>query len=203
MPSSIRPPFAALWALDLAFADVVATSSDPRLGAIRLAWWRERLEELPGVRPAEPRLISVVNDLLPHGITGKELSRLEDCWAPMLSPFPWRTEQVEGFRERGRLLFGIGARLLGSADSADTAGELWSLTDGAEHCSDARSRDLLQQAASETPRPSKANARLRPLTVIAALSLAGKRGRGRAALAHRLFGSFPSRVDRNVSETDR
>src|SRR5690348_7199019 len=108
MPASIRPAFAALWAVDLAFADVVATSSDARLGAIRLAWWRERLEELEESAPAEPRLQAVAADLLQHGVTGAELSLLEDAWEPMLAPFPWGPEQAEGFRQRGGLLFGIG-----------------------------------------------------------------------------------------------
>jgi phytoene synthase len=196
MPSSIRPAFAALWALDLAFADVVATSSDPRLGAIRLAWWRERLEQLDqgDPTPSEPRLQKVAADLLPRGVSGAELSGLEDCWAPMLEGFPWGPEQVEGFRQRGRLLFGIGARLVGSAAAdAEKAGELWSLHDGAAHCSDPSSRALLDEAARKAARdlPGKTPLRLRPLTVIAALAATGERGRGRAALAHRLLGRFP------------
>ena len=203
MPSSIRPGFAALWKLDLAFADVVATSTDPRLGAIRLAWWRERLEAIEQSAPAEPRLQAVANDLLPHGVTGLELSRLEDCWLPMLAPFPWGLEQVEGFRERGRLLFRIGARLLGAGEGADAAGELWSLKDGALHCSDPRSRDLLDKAAGEVRLPRRASPQIRPMTVIAAVAAAGERGRGLVALLHRLFGTFPARVDRNTSETDR
>jgi phytoene synthase len=196
MPSSIRPAFAALWALDLAFADVVATSTDPRLGAIRLAWWRERLEQLDqgAAAPSEPRLQQVAADLLPRGVSGAELSQLEDVWAPMLDAFPWGAAQIDGFRQRGRLLFGISARLLGSATvEAEKAGELWSLHDGAAHCSDPSSRNLLDEAAIETVRdlPGKMPPRLRPLTVIAALAAAGGKRRGPVALAHRLFGTFP------------
>ena len=46
LPARVRPAFVALWDLDLAFASVVSTTSEPQVGAIRLAWWRERLEEL-------------------------------------------------------------------------------------------------------------------------------------------------------------
>jgi hypothetical protein len=116
----------------------------------------------------------------------------------MLDAFPWGAAQAQGLRERGRLLFGIGARLLkSSAEEAEEAGELWSLHDAAVHCSDARSRVLLENAAKETAGrlPRKLSSRLRPMTVIAALAAAdlvsGGRSRGRAALAHRLFGSFP------------
>ncbi|MEP6983767.1 MAG: hypothetical protein ABI853_09005, partial [Sphingomicrobium sp.] len=191
-----------LWNLDLAFADVVATSSDPRLGAIRLAWWRERLDALDtdADHPAEPRLQAAANELLPRGVTGKELARLEDAWLPLMEPFPWGEDQAEGLKLRGRILFGIGARLMGqAADAAEQAGALWSLVDGAHHCSDTQSRNFLRQravavlAATRTPMPRG----LRGLTVLAALASADllREGSGlkrlSAAVKHRLMGSLP------------
>ncbi len=93
----------------------MTTSSDPRLGAIRMAWWRERLEQLDkgAEAPAEPRLQAVATELLPRGISGQELSRLEDAWLPLLEPFPWGGAQAEALKLRGRILFGLGAQLLG------------------------------------------------------------------------------------------
>jgi phytoene synthase len=186
--------------LDLAFADVVATSTDPQLGAIRLAWWRERLEELDkGALPAEPRLQSVAEELIARGISGAELSMLEDAWLPMLQPFPWAAAQAQGLRDRGRLLFTVGALLLGGADaSAGPAGELWSLRDGAVHCSDPQSRAMLGHATEAAVRllPVQVPGVLRPLTVLAALAAAdilraGALTRGASALKHRLTGRFP------------
>jgi len=43
-PAELRPAFDALFSLDDALADVVARSSEPMLGAIKLAWWRERAD---------------------------------------------------------------------------------------------------------------------------------------------------------------
>jgi phytoene synthase len=180
---------------------VVATSSEPRLAAIRLAWWRERLEELErGKPPAEPRLIAVAEHLLPRGVAGKELSRLEDAWLPLLEPFPWGDPQAEGLILRGRLLFGIGARLLGgTAGQAAEAGALWSLVDGEHHCSDAQSRAMLRQRAAAllTVIGAPASRPLRVLTVLAALAAADlvREGSGlkrvSAAVKHRLLGSLP------------
>jgi phytoene synthase len=198
----LRPAFFALWNLDLAFADVVSTSSDPRLGAIRMAWWRERLDELDrsGEPPAEPRLRAVAAELLPRGIGGRELSQLEDAWLPLLEPFPWGATQGEALKLRGRILFGMGARLLGAgAEDAEQAGALWSLVDGAEHCTDPASKTfmLVEAANAAAQLPSKACAALRPLTLLAALAahdLTGPRGqfgRGSAALKHRFTGRFP------------
>jgi len=141
LPRDLRPAFLALWNLDLALADVVATSSDPRLGAIRMAWWREQLEKLDSATnvPAEPRLQAVAAELLPRDVTGKELSELEDAWLPLLDPFPWSEPQAQAIRRRGQILFGIGARLLGSSsDEAARPGALWSLADAEHHCSEHR-----------------------------------------------------------------
>src|SRR5207248_10486220 len=96
----------------------------------------------------EPRLSAIARQLLGRGITGAELSRLEDAWLRLLEPFPWGDEAAEGLRLRGRILFGIGARLLGGEPQhAEAAGALWSVVDGAIHCSDQPSREFLLQHA--------------------------------------------------------
>lgn len=204
----MRPAFSALWNIDLAFADIVATSSDQRLGAIRMAWWRERLDELDAgkVAPAEPRLQAVAAELLPRGLTGHQLSHLEDAWLPLLHSSD-REAVVEGLQLRGRVLFGAGAKLLGGEPGdAEAAGALWSLVDGARHSADVHYRmfllDRAKQAISELPRnrPPKYMRRLTGLAAIAAhdvlrnrpLDLArGDPGRAFAAFIHYLRGVLP------------
>jgi len=199
-PPRVRPALSALWDLDLAFADIVATTSQPALGAIRMAWWRERLEDLDaGSTRAEPRLQEVAAELLPRGVTGAELSHLEEGWLPLLEPFPWGETAAQGLRQRGRLLFGIGARLLGAEPSeAEAAGALWSLVDGATHCSDTDSRGFLCSQARLAVKEiqDKMPANVRPLTVLGALAAydlhpGGRLGRVGVALAHRLRGTIP------------
>ena len=189
-----------MWKLDLAFADVVASTTEPALGAIRLAWWRERLQELDGETvSAEPRLIEVQRQLVRRGITGADLSTLEDAWLPLLDAFPWGKPAIDGLKERGRILFGIGARLLGGQPKdAEAAGALWSLADGAKNCSDADSRASLCIAAraSIADVPARLPPNIRPLTILAALAAydlrpGGRLGRVGAAFAHRYFGSIP------------
>jgi phytoene synthase len=176
---------------------VVSTSSDPRLGAIRMAWWRERLEELDsGIEPpAELRLRAVAADLLPRGFSGVELSQLEDGWLPLLEPFPWGEAQSDALKLRGRLLFGFGARLLGGDRRfAEQAGELWSLIDGARHCSDGDSRDRIFATAQHIVVEGTAPRSLRPMTVLTALAVvavtdpASGLARGMAAMHHRMTG---------------
>ncbi len=91
-------------------ADVVQHSTEPALGAIKLAWWRERLEALDqGKTEAEPRLQAATNALLPRGISGADLAALEGGWTCLLE----QTPDAEVALARGSLLFSLAARLLG------------------------------------------------------------------------------------------
>ena len=182
-------------------ADVVASSTEPALGAIRLAWWREALQRLDQAEPpAEPRLQAVAAHLVPRGISGAELGRLEDCWLALLEPFPWTVLTAELVRVRGSILFGIGAKLLGlEGNEAEAAGALWSLVDVARHCSDQPSQAMLFDEARKSVAAlafSKPPRNLRPLTALAAVAAHDALGgsslsRAIVALAHTLTGRFP------------
>ena len=68
-PVRARAALATLWRLDERLGGVVATTSEPMIGRIRLAWWREALERLDqGGPPAEPLLRETAETLLPLGI---------------------------------------------------------------------------------------------------------------------------------------
>jgi phytoene synthase len=198
----------ALFDIDLAMADVVRTSSQPMLGQIRLAWWRERLEALDrGDVPAEPRLQAAASALLPRGIAGSTLASLEGGWLRLFDGFPWDISTSEAIWLRGRLLFGLSGRILGArSEQIDGAGGVWALVDAARHCSDAASREMqLGQArrfARSLPGPRLAFA-VRPVSGLAALAIRdlarpgpfepeATRGRAAAMLAHRLTGRLPT-----------
>ena len=188
--------------------DVVRTTREPMLGPIRLAWWREPLEEHDGgsTAPAEPRLQKVERELLPRGVSGHDLAGLETGWSRLFDPFPWGVEIAEAVWLRGNLLFGLGARLLGQADEQiQSAGGLWALVDVARHCSDADSRSMLLSQESKFARRlggTRLAPKLRPLSALAALAIRdcrhpesiepeGTPGRAAAILRHRLGGRLP------------
>jgi len=173
-PAEVRRALRALWDIDLAFADVVSTTLTVQLGAIRLAWWRERLEELDkGTEPPpERRLQAVAADLIPEGVSGTELAQLEYCWLALLNPFPWDDLVADAIALRGAILFGIGARLLGRAGAeGEPFGVVWSLADVARHCSDPPSRAFLieraKSAIAKLPQ-RRIPIELQPLTMIVA-----------------------------------
>ena len=208
VPVRDRGALAALFAIDRAMADVVRSTKEPMLGPIRLAWWRERLEELDqgGVSPAEPRLRHVERELIPRGVTGRELAALESGWLRLFDPFPWTVQTSEGIWFRGNLLFGLAARVVGRAEERiQDAGGLWALVDAARHCSDAGSRSMLLDQARAFGRGLSGirfPGPLRPLSMLTVVAMRdcrrgepfereGTPGRAAAMLRHRFSGRLP------------
>jgi len=204
VPARHRGAVAALFAIDAAMSDVLRSTSEPTLGAIRLAWWRERLEELDvAAPPAEPRLRAVAAELLPRGISGRDVAALEGGWRRLFEPFPWGVQVAEAIWFRGHTLFGLGARLLGEPSSPiEAAGGQWALIDAARHCSDSASRAFLVgqgRTFAQGLSGSRFDAALRPLSMLGALAARdaargeplppeGTPGRAAAMVAHRLSG---------------
>jgi len=112
----------ALFGLDAELAHVVASTTEPMLGEIRLAWWRDALTGLDAGRvPAQPLLQQAAATLLPAGIPGAELAGLEDRWLGLLGSDAVPAEHIVG----GGLLFALAARLLGGEpDIARALGEI-------------------------------------------------------------------------------
>ena len=189
----MRPAFDALFDIDDALADVVVRSTEPTLGAIKLAWWRERLHELDeGKVPAEPRLVAAAAELVARGIRGSELAELEAGWASLLDE---ETDQ-EAIAASGAKLFELAARLLGACDpSIAPAGRLYASGKAAR-------RGLIQRQPLAQSHSRPVPRRLRPLTALAALAARDAQrgppfdpeatpGRALVLLRHRLTGRLP------------
>ena len=193
-PVELRPAFDALFAIDDAMAEVVASSTQPALGAIRLAWWREALERLDSTSaPPEPRLKAAADCLLPRGIKGADLAKIERGWAILLDDQP----DISLAEDRGEELFTIGGRLLGlSHDSLIAAGRLYAGVDYARRGYRPIERSKVVMGGIRFP------AGLRPLTALTALAVRDLRrggppfeeeatpARAAALLSHRLFGTI-------------
>lgn len=174
--------------------DVVARATQPALAAIKLAWWRERLEELDqGLVPAEPRLQAAARELLPRRVTGAELAELEAGWAGLLLEVP----DMALLAERGTRLFQLGARLLGVEFESVPIGSAGRLFAGI----DAGRRSIIDvsEGSPGTGGP-RVPRQARPLTALAALAARdlrrggppfepeGTPGRAFTLIRHRLTG---------------
>ena len=161
---TLRPAFDALLDLDEALAAVVARATEPTLAAIKLAWWRERLEELDqGQVPAEPRLRTAAAELLPRGVRGAELAQLASGWTGVLEDPP----DMTGVEDRGALLFRLGARLLGAEESSEALESKGRLFAGVDIARRGFAELTAGSPGSGGPRIVR---RARPLSALAALA---------------------------------
>ena len=135
-----RAALSALLALDAALGDVVRSTTQPALGQIRLAWWREQLVKLDAAAPpAMPVLEALAAHVLPRSVTGAELSGIVDGWDVLIEEETLDDAALDRFgEERGGRLFAVAAKVLGGDTSlAGRLGQGWALFDLARHQSDA------------------------------------------------------------------
>lgn len=168
-PAAVR----ALWALDEAFGKVLATGREPMISRIRLAWWREALERLDNAPPPhEPVLKGLAELVLPRGIAGAALARMEAGWSALISDEPIQRADLDLYAaRRGGLLFGFSSRLLGSSKAdVEPAGEAWALVDLARHSIERHDIEAALAAARARALPRRWPRALRPIGMLAVLT---------------------------------
>lgn len=174
-PARVRPALAMLFALDERLGTIVGTTTEPMIGLMRLAWWREAVERLDHAEPpAEPLLMRAAGLLLPLGIEGAALAEIEHGWSALIDGDLDREAIARFGRCRGGVLFSLAGRLLGAADSRLMAsGEGWALADLAHRHSvpEVRAEAKRQATAALSARGGGAWPRAaRPLAALAALA---------------------------------
>ena len=195
-PRPLRARMLALLAFDTQLGRLVAGTSEPMVGQIRLAWWREEL-----AKPISSRALgNPVLEALGGEWTGEDaaLIALVDGWEQLLGEVPLPAESIHAFAAGRGGAFAAFARLAGepaSADRSAAAGRRWALADLASRVSDRvereRCRELFRPGNARLPGAlrglavldglaSRAMARDKPL-------LAG-RGAALAALRLGMFG---------------
>lgn len=133
VPNRRRAAVAALWGLDEQLGQIVASTSQPLVGQMRLLWWREALETRASGHPVLVAMASVFE----RDIEAEALGLLIDGWEQLLEPLPLDDSQLAAFAEgRGGQLFALTARLCG-VTAAPGAGAGWALADFGLRCSDA------------------------------------------------------------------
>ncbi|MCW3836864.1 squalene/phytoene synthase family protein [Sphingomonas canadensis] len=182
-PAAARAGFAALLALDDALARLVRTTSEPALGQIRLAWWRDSLARLDaGTAPAEPVLQALAGAALPRGVTGAALGRIVDGWEVLIATETLDEAALGNYaRGRGGALFTAAAALTGAdaPGQVAAAGEGWALSDLARNLSDlnaaSRAREIaaerLGRALGQGPRWARAHRALGAMAIAARMDL--------------------------------
>jgi phytoene synthase len=169
-----RAAIGALWGLDSALGAVLAGGREPLISQIKLAWWRDALEALDrSPPPAEPVLESLAKHVIPSGVTGGQLSEMEEGWTLLLTQEPLTIADLARYAAtRGGLLFRYSATLLGRQLSGEMeqAGEGWALADLARHSNAIDAAAALEAAKERLSNPPRWPSPLRPLGMLAALA---------------------------------
>jgi len=148
-PRPIRARLRVLWSVDERFGTIVAGTTDPIIGTMRLLWWREELTTSMEDNRAEPLLENVKQVIEATGGDGKEWGAMAGGWNALLQD-PIGERELDRFAvERGSRLFRLSAELL--VDDVPTwverEGRGWSLTDLACRMSDPATQELAQSMA--------------------------------------------------------
>lgn len=142
--------------LDRRLARIVARTTEPMLGQMRLAWWRDALGTPVADRPRGDAVL----DAIGHHWAGHETSLLEmvDAWEIMVTTPELGQDEAEAFA-RGRGAFfahlGSGPAQAEVAPRLAAAGQCWALADAAAGVSDPAERSVLVTVGlqhSGTPR---------------------------------------------------
>lgn len=180
-PAPARPALFALHALDLELQSVVDSTTEPMLGEIRLAWWRESLQKLDeGVTPAQPVLATLAAEALPQGVTGGALKPLEDAYLAVLSGAAFESvEMALSYADtRGGTLFVQALTLLqpdapsAAAEAIRHAGQVWALVSLLGHGAKDEVRANLATAAEQALAAARASAGAIPPAARSLLALA-------------------------------
>lgn len=141
-PAKHRETLTALFLLDEKLGGLVAGASEPVLGQIRLAWWRERLGEERTDRPRGDPVLDAIG--LHWGGSSAPLGTLVDGWEELLGDAPLSEDAIATFAAaRGTALSEFARTVQGDACCARVGdiGRRWALADFAFRTSHPVERD--------------------------------------------------------------
>lgn len=164
-PAPLRMPTLALLALDARLAATVRSAREPVLAQLRLAWWRERLNEDASHWPkGEPLLAALASWRGEHG----GLAALVDGWEALCGEAPHGAANLTALIDARGEAFAALAALAGDRSAADdvcAAARDWAAKDMAARFAHPDDLGALRSiggkgAAARLPRS------LRPLAVL-------------------------------------
>ncbi len=184
-PPEVRVPLSIALQLDQRLARIVARTTEPMLGQMRLAWWRDALGTPPQDRPRGDAVL----DAIGAHWAGREaaLIAMVDGWEVLVVAQQLDEAAIEAFAVQRAAFFAslAGNAGMASADRIAAAAYRWAIADAAPGVSDASERALLITLGQSRTAAGRLPRSLRGLAVLEALSLRAMRRGGRPLMEGR------------------
>lgn len=189
-PPKVRAPLSTALQLDQRLGRIVARTSEPMLGQMRLAWWRDALGTSLQDRPRGDAVLDAI------GVhwAGREaaLIAMVDGWEVLVVADRLGPDEARAFASGRGAFFGAlaGDCTPAQAGRIAAAGARWALADAAAAVSDKAERALLvaagqAQGGSEPSGPARMPRDMRGLAVLDALAQRAMQRGGRPLMEGR------------------
>jgi phytoene synthase len=164
-PPAAKRQTATMLALDARLATILRKKREPMLAQLRLAWWRDRLNEPPAQWPQGDAVL----DSLRQWSNPAALATVVDGWEVLVTDQVDRAALDRFASGRAAGFAALAGELGHSPEPARRAGRVWALADLVANLSDPQERALALVLAQENGRPPALPRNLRPLAVLAGL----------------------------------
>ena len=145
----LRPALTAFFAFDARLGQIASKTTEPALGQMRLAWWRDMLGQPVDDRPKGDIVLEAVS----LHWAGLEASLIEavDAWEVLIATEKLSAQDIELFAKgRARPIVRIGYQVMDkNVKNIQHMAELWALADIAHRVSDEDERATILRIASE------------------------------------------------------
>ncbi len=146
-PARLRERLAAFFALDRRLGRIVAATTEPMLGQMRLAWWREMFAKPHEDRPQGDAVLETIGE---HwGSAEDSLIRLVDGWEHLIGEGPLARTDATAFAFGRQLALCAVFEDACDAAALRASSKLWALADLAANVSDDGERRTLLALARE------------------------------------------------------
>lgn len=183
-----REQLVLAFALDQRLGQLVARTTEPMLGQMRLAWWREALRQAPEQRPKGDAVLDGISQLWEASCD--PLIDLVDGWEHLLGeePLDHAAAMACGEARAGAMLAATGLGLdEPGACAARAAALIWALADLAAKVSDSDERAVVIAAGRAAQLPQhRLPPQARALAVLCALGRRSLRRGGRPLMEGRM-----------------
>ena len=184
--AELRDQLGTYFALDRRLGQIVAKTTEPMLGQMRLAWWRDVLAKTVAQRPSGDEVLDAVSSYWVGNETA--LIGLVDGWEIMLAEPPLRRGQAKSFAHgRAQPLAAMaGADHSDAWQRAHAAGVRWALADAVVHLPEGEERSaFIKLGLDRTSDVGILARKLRGLAVMESLALRSLKAGGRPLMEGR------------------